>query len=50
MPPTKASLFSFNSEGSCPKCKGMSYINVEMSFLDDVKIVCDECKGQRYKE
>jgi excinuclease UvrABC ATPase subunit len=45
-----ASLFSFNSEGACPKCKGMGYISLEMSFMDDVNIQCDECNGQRFKE
>lgn len=45
-----ASLFSFNSEGACPKCNGMGIIKLEMSFLDDVKMVCDECHGRRYKE
>lgn len=45
-----ASLFSFNSEGACPKCNGLGIIKLEMSFLDDVKMVCDECNGHRYKE
>ncbi|HOW44257.1 MAG TPA: excinuclease ABC subunit UvrA [Candidatus Aminicenantes bacterium] len=45
-----ASLFSFNSRGACPKCKGLGAIAVEMSFLDEVKIVCDECQGKRYTE
>ncbi len=45
-----AALFSFNSRGACPKCKGLGTIAVEMSFLDDVKIVCDECQGKRYTE
>jgi excinuclease UvrABC ATPase subunit len=45
-----AALFSFNSRGACPKCKGLGTIAVEMSFLDEVKIVCDECQGKRYTE
>jgi excinuclease ABC A subunit len=44
------SLFSFNSKGACPKCKGLGTISVEMSFMDEVKVTCDECQGQRYKE
>ncbi len=44
------SLFSFNSKGACPKCKGLGTISFEMSFLDEVKIVCDECRGRRYTE
>jgi len=45
-----AALFSFNSEGACPKCNGLGTISVEMSFLDEVKIICDECQGQRYTD
>ena len=45
----RANLFSFNSKGACPKCKGRGWLSVEMSFLDDVKIICDECRGKRYK-
>ncbi|MGI5839352.1 MAG: ATP-binding cassette domain-containing protein [bacterium] len=46
---TDPALFSFNSKGACPNCKGMGYVSVEMSFLDDVKMQCDVCKGQRYQ-
>jgi excinuclease UvrABC ATPase subunit len=42
------SLFSFNSKGACPKCKGLGTISYEMSFMDEVKITCDECNGKRY--
>lgn len=45
----KPKLFSFNSEGGCPKCKGMGVISFEMNFLDDIKIQCDECLGRRYR-
>ena len=44
------SLFSFNSKGACPKCKGLGTISYEMSFMDEVKVTCDECNGERYKE
>ena len=44
------SLFSFNSRGACPECKGLGSISVEMSFLDEVKVVCDECGGKRYTD
>ncbi len=47
---TDPSLFSFNSRGACPVCKGLGTISVEMSFLDEVKIVCDECEGKRYTD
>lgn len=43
-------LFSFNSKGACPKCKGNGFIKVEMSFLDDVSVPCDECGGQKYRD
>jgi excinuclease UvrABC ATPase subunit len=42
------SMFSFNSSGACPKCKGQGWIGIEMSFLDSVRIECDECQGRRY--
>ncbi len=44
------SLFSFNSRGACPECKGLGTISVEMSFLDEIKIICDECGGKRYTD
>jgi len=42
------SMFSFNSSGACPKCKGQGWIGIEMSFMDVVRIECDECLGRRY--
>ena len=44
-----ASLFTFNGEGACPKCKGTGKLHVDMFFLEDVTMVCDECEGRRYK-
>ncbi len=44
------SLFSFNSKGACPKCNGNGFISIEMSFLDDVVITCDQCGGKKYRE
>ncbi len=46
----EASLFSFNSKGACPKCKGLGFLSIEMSFLDDIKVTCDECNGRKYKD
>ncbi len=43
-------LFSFNAEGSCPECKGRGYLEVELSFLDDVRLDCKVCEGRRYRD
>lgn len=41
--------FSFNTEGGrCENCKGEGEITVEMQFLADIKLVCEDCKGRRY--
>ena len=45
-----AGLFSFNSDGACEKCKGMGFITLEMNFLDDIRMTCDKCGGQRFKD
>ncbi len=46
----KPKHFSFNVEGGrCETCKGEGYITVEMQFLADVKLLCDECNGKRFK-
>lgn len=43
--------FSFNVEGGrCETCKGDGEITVEMQFLADIKLVCDDCKGKRFKQ
>jgi len=43
--------FSFNTrEGRCPVCDGLGEKQIEMSFLPDVRIVCEECQGRRYNE
>ncbi|MGB0391559.1 MAG: excinuclease ABC subunit UvrA [Salibacteraceae bacterium] len=45
----KPSYFSFNVEGGrCETCKGDGNIVVEMQFMADVHLQCDECKGKRY--
>ncbi|MFW6232241.1 MAG: ATP-binding cassette domain-containing protein [Spirochaetota bacterium] len=43
-------LFSFNSKGACPKCRGAGTLEVEMSFLDAVRVECDACEGRRYSD
>ncbi|MEM9929417.1 MAG: excinuclease ABC subunit UvrA, partial [Bacteroidota bacterium] len=42
--------FSFNVDGGrCPSCKGEGEQTVEMQFLADVRLVCEECNGARFK-
>jgi excinuclease ABC subunit A len=42
--------FSFNVPGGrCEVCQGDGTVTVEMQFLADVELICDECKGTRYK-
>ena len=45
-----ASKFSFNSgDGRCPTCGGSGFEHVEMQFLSDVYLRCQDCNGQRYR-
>jgi len=45
-----AGHFSFNVPGGrCEVCQGDGTVTVEMQFLADVELVCDECKGTRFK-
>lgn len=43
--------FSLNVDGGrCSECKGEGYQLIDMAFMDDVKILCDTCQGERYKK
>ncbi len=45
-----AGMFSYNVPGGrCESCEGEGEKTIEMQFLADVKIPCDECNGRRYK-
>jgi excinuclease ABC subunit A len=45
----KAGRFSFNVKGGrCEACKGAGMKLIEMNFLPDVSVVCEECQGKRY--
>jgi excinuclease ABC subunit A len=45
-----AGHFSFNIPGGrCETCQGDGTVTVEMQFLADVELICDECKGTRFK-
>jgi excinuclease ABC subunit A len=46
----KAGNFSFNSRtGQCQHCRGVGFEKIEMQFLSDVFIRCQECNGRRYR-
>lgn len=43
--------FSLNVDGGrCPVCRGLGYEDVDMVFMDDVKIVCESCKGKKFRD
>jgi excinuclease ABC subunit A len=47
----KPGFFSFNVEGGrCEVCQGEGQTTVEMQFMADIQLLCEGCKGKRYKE
>lgn len=47
----KKEHFSFNGvKGQCEACKGAGEIAIPMHFMSDIYVVCDKCKGKRYKD
>jgi excinuclease ABC subunit A len=47
----KPKHFSFNTEGGrCESCSGDGTIKVNMQFMADISLTCDECKGKRFKQ
>lgn len=45
-----AALFSFNSKGACPNCKGKGVVTTELVFMDPVTTTCEACVGSRYSD
>lgn len=45
----KQSLFSNNSDGACPECKGLGIISTDLAFLDAVEVRCEYCNGTGFK-
>jgi excinuclease ABC subunit A len=47
----KPAHFSFNVDGGrCEECQGEGIIKVEMQFMADVTLICEHCKGKRFKD
>lgn len=44
----KPALFSFNSQGACPNCKGLGVTYTDLAFMDTVVSVCEVCQGNRF--
>ncbi len=43
--------FSFNVDGGrCPACKGDGFVEVDMHFMAEVRLLCDDCQGKRFKK
>ncbi|MEV7013371.1 excinuclease ABC subunit UvrA [Streptosporangium sp. NPDC051022] len=45
----KPGLFSANSEGACPTCKGIGLTYTDLAMMAEVASVCEECEGKRFK-
>ena len=46
---TKPALFSANSEGACPNCKGAGVIDFDLAIMSSVPVTCEECGGKRFQ-
>ena len=47
----KPKHFSFNVDGGrCEVCKGEGVVTIEMQFMADVHLQCDNCNGKRFKK
>ena len=46
----KPGLFSPNSEGACPECKGLGQIHTQLGFMEEAVTVCEVCEGRRFDD
>jgi excinuclease UvrABC ATPase subunit len=46
----EASLFSANSKGACPDCKGLGVIYTDLAHMDPMATVCETCSGKRFTD
>lgn len=45
-----ASLFSANSDGACPVCKGLGTTETDLAFMEPIVRVCERCRGRRFTD
>ncbi len=45
----KPALFSANSEGACPNCKGVGVVYTDLAMMAGVATTCEECEGKRFQ-
>lgn len=43
-------MFSFNSTGACPVCKGKGELTPDVAYANPVTVVCENCQGTRYSD
>ncbi|ALA66641.1 ethanolamine utilization protein [Corynebacterium lactis RW2-5] len=46
----KPSMFSPNGQGACPLCKGRGSIRIDMAFMEDIEVECEQCGGRKFNE
>ncbi|MBC1936924.1 excinuclease ABC subunit UvrA [Listeria grandensis] len=44
------SMFSYNSKGACPDCKGLGVISMDLAFMEAIRTPCEACGGKRFQE
>ena len=45
-----ASLFSANSTGACPTCRGLGEVTLDLAFMDSITTLCETCHGRRFRD